>query len=334
MGGNLFKDQETRRIESKEEYNKLIREISNLFFKKTGITLSGVKSYRSKESFGDIDFLCSMLEKHNTNFKAGENFIFDKCKEISDHVIKNGEVISFLYKQVQIDLILIKLEHLNTAHFFYDYNDLGLLLGKLCYYNRLTLGPTGLRLKVYSEDGNKKLMDEVIFHKVEDICNYMGISYSRWSEGFDTMEDVFDFVMSSSMYTEKAFNPDNWNSNQRLRDSKRINLKKFLDYVEFKKKIFRPTREETFELINQKFPLLDLKRKRDDILANIEKEKKAKEKFNGHIVKEKYGIDQKELGIVMKEFNSRFESKEDRINFVLTNSEDNIFKVINEIVGI
>lgn len=337
MGGNLFKDQETRRIESREKYNILVHDIMKTFYLhlqyvKTSIMdiieiISPVETYESKTSFGDIDFLVS-----NEYTEAIKNVI----KNISDVYVRNGNVISFIFEKVQIDFILTPPENLETAHFFFDYNDLGLLLGKLCYYNRFTLGPEGLRIKVYDDDNETKLFEEVVLSDVRLICNFLGLNYTQWKKGFDTLEDVFEFVMSSKYYDERAFNEENWNSDQRHRDSKRKNLQKFMEYMEFKKNnpTPRPTRKEVFEVFNERFPELNLKEKRDAAIKFNEAKRAAKEKFNGHLVSEKYGIEGKELGMVMKNFYSKFDSEEDRINFINNNTKDNIFKIIDEIVEI
>lgn len=328
MGGNVFKKIETRRIESKQEYRKKVDEIKHIFsdYKLEFNFLSEVPAYENKESFGDIDFIYGYSSEEN------KKNIINIIKEIFEDVNINDDVVSFVYDSVQIDFIFVDIKDSYSSLFFYSYNDMGLLLGKLCYYNHLTLGPNGLRIKVY--DGEMKLFDQVITNDTPTICKFLGLDWNTWNVGFKTLEEIFDYVMSSKLYDERAFDSNIWNSRQRLRDSKRINLKKFLNYIEMKKNKPRPTKEKTFSRINTEFPYLKLEEKKQEIIINIEREKKAKEKFNGHIVAEKYDLvnDKEILGYIMREFNSKFESKEDRINFILTNSEENIFKVIDEII--
>lgn len=108
MGGKALKTAKTRRYQA-DEYHALTKEVRDkLLWGYRGWEDKGfgrvnqvevIGAYRSKESFGDMDVLYTTL----SGDPVDETFIRDKFSPIE--IVRNGSVISFDYKELQIDLI-------------------------------------------------------------------------------------------------------------------------------------------------------------------------------------------------------------------------------------
>jgi hypothetical protein len=157
MGGSALKDYGVRRY-LKDEFNnlsdELIPKIGELF--KTDVEL--VKSYNNKESFGDMDLL--VLNNGSSHFLYPSDLIIENLKPKG--ISKNSNVISFEYKELQIDLILTKSNNWETSKVFFAYNDLGNLMGRI--YNSLGFkwGFDGLK---YVHKIDDKVLGEIMVSK-------------------------------------------------------------------------------------------------------------------------------------------------------------------------
>ena len=108
MGGNALKNTKTRRYQA-DEYFALAKEVRDkLLWGYRGWEGKGfgrvnqvevIEAYRSKESFGDMDVLYTTLSGDSVD----ANFIQDTFSP--NEIVRNGNVISFDYKELQIDLI-------------------------------------------------------------------------------------------------------------------------------------------------------------------------------------------------------------------------------------
>lgn len=131
MGGNALKQLgiESKRMTT-SELNQYTQEIKQLVEQKLGVEVYVVQSYREKESHGDADLLLKIdHEFHNKNINL-RKFIeetFVDCKGISS----NGSVISWEYKDTQIDFIPVKESNWEVSKCFFDWDPTGNLMGKI-----------------------------------------------------------------------------------------------------------------------------------------------------------------------------------------------------------
>lgn len=332
MGGNALKNTETIRID-REELDRIYLNVKTKLHRLDDDSLKLVKFYKDKKDFGDIDILVKV-----------ENFILNEtvqkyirnimeiefgCKEI----VVNGNCISVAIDQVQVDFIFVNVVDWEMANFFYSYNDMGLLLGKLAHYNRVKLGFDGLFFRMKDDENPDMLLfEELITVNPREICSFMGLSYSRWSQGFNNMEEVFDYVITSKFYCSAAFDQVNWRSDQRRRDNKRKNLGLFYDHIKNVKDVNiykRPTyKEQMLNLHSSRLFDVNLLETYHEKRRRVENKKLAASKFNGHLIQEKYGLTGIELGNYFKSFHSIYKTGFSRTQHILnTPIEDLYFNV-------
>lgn len=300
MGGNALAA--TCRRHNKEEYYAKEEEI--LFALKGLFPHSRaypIKAYRSKDSFGDCDVL---LE----SFDLPSNWI-EMLAEVFDskQVIKNGNVCSFEYYELQVDIIVTKPEDFNSSAQYFDYNDLGNLIGRVAHSMGLKLGHDGLTYKFYAKE--RQVFREITLLKDwKDILPVLGYSYERYAQGFDTLDEMFQFVVSSPSFNKDIYLLHNRNHTSRVRDAKRKTYMSFLKYCEtyeetsvqqyYKRSEDSSKHDYWIEYLFTHIP--GFKEQYEEVQAEYEREQKYKERFNGNLVKEWCGIDGKELGNFMQ----------------------------------
>jgi hypothetical protein len=105
MGGNALKNCVTRRYQ-KQEYFDLVPTILNRTIQSDKVqSICLIESYRTKESFGDMDMVyCTYADKPLTIESVKS--LFPESKEI----VRNTNVISFEFNELQIDLIHVDRE--------------------------------------------------------------------------------------------------------------------------------------------------------------------------------------------------------------------------------
>jgi len=142
VGGNLFK---TKRIDL-VEYNELCDDIKiklNTMYK----TFEVIPAYINKKTFGDIDVL--VLSNEGNNYNNIIN-LFNP-----EDIHNNNPIITIKYKDVQIDFILCNsIELFNSSLFYFSYNDLGNLLGRIYHKFGIKFGHDGL-FYIYNYLGKK-----------------------------------------------------------------------------------------------------------------------------------------------------------------------------------
>lgn len=302
MGGKALKSTFTRRY-NKDEYFELRREILR---KLTKINLIGrdIPAYRLKDSFGDMDILIL----NDGNIKNIKELIQIHFNPSEMHF--NGNVWSFDYKELQIDFILTPTRNWETAYNFFSWNDLGNLIGKIAHKFNLKYGFEGLVFK-YRLDNDKTLGEIVLSKNTETILEFLGFDYNKWCQGFDTMEEIFDYVINSKYFSIDIFKFENLNHIDKKRNKKRKMYNQFLQYVT-KNELnlpnyqFESDKSKYYSKIEATFP---------GFLSKLEKfqekeqiRKKIASKFNGNLIMEKYGYTGNELGKIISDFKAIYSS--------------------------
>lgn len=293
MGGNALKNTETRRYMA-DEYRDL--EVDVVFELRKHITygfqygiVETIPAYRTKESFGDMDIL------YATPLHISDEFIYDKFG--SNEIVRNGDVVSFDYKMLQIDLIRSSFDAINYAKAYFSYNDLGNLIGRIAHKFGLKHGHNGLFLPV--RFGTHKATDILLTLDIRVTLDFLGLDYDRFNAGFDTLEDIFEYVASSTYFSPDVYLFDNLNAVSRIRDRKRSTYNAFLKWCENytgpkwtapeDKSVFIPKILQTFN-VHEEFQAT----MRDRAIHEI-----VKDKFNGDVVSRVTGLQGKQLGQMM-----------------------------------
>jgi hypothetical protein len=311
MGGSALKIAKTRRYNANEYsslyYGDIYSKLVNLT--KGSVRIALLPSYDQKETFGDMDILVEKGSYMTDGFQ-------DKLKNIFQYseIYKNGNVWSFDYKEFQIDLVFTKPDCWNTSLTYYSWNDLGNLMGRVANKLGVKYGHKGLEKKIYSEDRTRVLDEILLTRDIRRIFDFLGYDYDRFLLGFETLEDIFNYAVSSKYFAKELFHLENLDHQNRTRNRKRKTYMAFLDWLNTKQGFKLPvdfSSGTNWSRLIESFPELKL----DERLVEL-KEKEAihqqiKAKFNGKIIMELTGLEGKELGkfiqYVKDEFGEAFE---------------------------
>lgn len=269
--------------------------------------------YRMKDSFGDLDILVEgpLTEKDY-------DVLHCICGPDSPR-INNGGVMSTMYDQLQIDFIPMPAEDYDTALTYYSYNDLGNLMGKLFHKFGLKYGHRGLTLPM--RDGDNQYDELMVSKDAKPIFDFLGLSYERFKEGFDTLEDIFTYVVMSPYFSSEPFQYENLNHTNRIRDRKRTTYHAFLEFIknEENQYTFLKDKREYLPGIFNSFP--GVQEQFNESLKKLEFRLRVRQHFNGEKVREWTGL----TGLTLGKFMHRL--KADRGEFhswVLSYTEESL----------
>lgn len=318
MGGNALKNTYTRRY-NKDEYFKLFEKIRLMYTDRPN-SFKLLKSYNNKQTFGDMDIIIN------------SNFVEKNLKRIEyifkpNQIYNNGNVVSFDFEELQIDFIFINDRYYHTAKTYYDYNDLGNLMGRIARKLKVSYGHKGLFHKIYSEDGAKILREVDIVedcgvYDTRKVFNFLGFDYDIYLNGFNEIEDIFKFVVNSKFFNKDIFSYENLDHANRVRNKKRKTYQDFIEYIE---KInisgyeFPEDADFYLKRIDEYFPTCRIYEEVKIAKEREEKLKIIKEKFNGNIVSELTGLKDKNLGSFIYEFKKQYEDFDE---FILNNEKE------------
>ena len=180
-------------------------------------------------------------------------------------------------------------------------------------YN-LKYGQQGLFIRIWSGKNYSTKNDILISKDYPKIFEFLGLDYTRWEEGFDTLEDIFDFAMTSSLFNVEMFQLSKLNKINRERNIKRASYMAFLEYIEgkdnhpeYNANLVSIAKENVIEIIREGFPEANIDLHLAEINYHQARKVLVNAKFNGNIIKEKYGLKGKELGESIKTFKKDIE---------------------------
>lgn len=304
MGGNALKNTFTRRYkaaEFRELASNMLRKLREVFAEDTH-NISVIRSYADKESFGDMDILIAPVVGHAYVMSPSAYAETIHTLFGPKDLLRNGNVLSFDVHQLQIDLIVCKADEYESSCNYFAYNDLGNLLGRLAHSVGVKLGHDGL--SYVWRDGTHVFATEVLTRDWSVILDVLGLDFERYTRGFKTKREIFDFVVTSNLFTPEIYLLNNRNNASRTRDRKRETYTEFLLYC-----------EQQFP--NYAVPTWLSKNKADHLPAlfelipgfaetyarvqsDYEKRQRASKLFNGSLVSAWTGLQKKELGMFMR----------------------------------
>jgi len=301
LGGLALKNTKTRRYEKDEFYKLaelLIPEMEEVF--QTEVAL--VKSYHTKESFGDMDLL--ILDDGRLDGKD----IREKIDEIwsPNEIVRNDKIFSFDINELQIDLIWTPIENWETSQVFFAYNDLGNLMGKLFHKFGLKYGFNGVTY-IYNIE-NKRLGEITITKDMKEAFEFLRLDWNHFERGFEDLEEIFNYVISSPYFSAESFYLENLNATNRRRNIRRKVYNQFIQYVNRTGEYSHlPKIEKSFDwnsdksvywqIIDQAFPTAKFFETQSMLIDKAAKEQERRSKFNGKLVMDKYpNLSGKDLG--------------------------------------
>lgn len=296
LGGRALKNTFTRRY-SRKEFTKgttaLLRTL-----KRTFDQAEVPRFYHKKETFGDIDILVST--------KGNEDM--DKRKYIEDtfspnEIFHNGNCWSFDYNEIQVDLMFVNGEHFDSNFNYLSFNDLGNFIGRIAQGFGLRYGQEGLWVTYYFKDTKHKIMVSKDYPRIYE---FLGLDYRRWLKGFETLEEIFEFIAESPYFNWRMFQLSELNRINRERNAKRASYTYFLEWMsenvqdEDHEYEFNDDESKYYAMIDDFFPEANLLDEIARIDYEVSKKKYASTIFNGKVVMDVFGLKGAELGKAMK----------------------------------
>lgn len=270
------------------------------------------KYFHNKKDFGDLDVI--VVGEHVV-YEADKAEMAKYLKETFDtkEIFFNNGVVSFEYKNFQIDLILVKSYELETAHFYYSYNDLNNLVGTYVRNFGLSLGYDGLTIYL-SDSSNNEHSSFIISRDPRKIYEFVGLNFDRYLEGFNDIQDVFEYVISSRFFTTSLFKYENLDSKNRTRNRKRKTYSTFLTWLDDNKidRKFRWRKDTSvYHKSIEKFFNVNLDIEIEKLNTKVAYRKNLAVKFNGDIIKR---LIPELSGVRLGQFINSFKTSKD--NFV------------------
>lgn len=240
MGGTALlakSGKESQRL-TLDEFHRVTKEI-HLILGELGITGLDVQFIREKQDFGDIDIIVvdnrpRDERKHNNNSPI--KIIHDNIEKfgITDELfINNSPFASILYEgRYQVDFISADSDAAEYTQAYLSHNDLGNLLGRQIKRFNITHGMDGLWYDHYIN--NKAHRTRFLLSQDPyQILRILGLDIEKFKNGFDTYEEMFDYVQSSKYFNPEIFKFENLNNRNRVRDKKRKVYNQFLQYINY-----------------------------------------------------------------------------------------------------
>ena len=279
---------------------------------------------RNKMDHGDLDIIIGLDEgrtpshvRFSSGLKAYSN-AKDYIKDAFEYVPHvNSNVYSFPVDGFQMDITFVPLEQYNSTMAYTSWGDLGNLMGRVYHKLGLHYGHDGLQFWIRQGmfDANSTWSDSDHIYKKSVITRYTptifeigGFDFDRWRKGFDTEEDVFEYVVSSKYFHPDLFSLENLNHINHTRNRKRGMYMRFVEWLKIKypeplPPIIYPVREEISLVMQHRFP--ELRTDIDTYRFQYTTDKVVKDKINGKLVQEWIENDNGPLtGKIMKQFNA------------------------------
>lgn len=312
MGGNALKNYGCERVDliTYERIKLYVINKLSPFFDKIKIPLS----LSDKKDYGDIDIIAIPKIQN----------IVEKIQEIFSprKIIKNGSIYSFNVENLQIDLICETEENYEIHSQFLNFGDMSMILGRVARLYKLKYGIDGLSLPIRDPIDDHVIEVIPISKNLRKILTFFGYDAEMYFKGFQTKEELRDFVFSSKKINQGFLTKDSENCTHRKRDRKREAYKEIYAWFQNNREKFplKPEEKPFLDLLNEVdlfFLESQIKKKYFAILKEIDKIKKAREKFSGDCVAKFLNISGKELGLVMESFSRKFSSREEKIDYIL-----------------
>ena len=315
MGGNIFPN--SIRID-RRAYDRISIDLEI----KLGTIFPGrafvVPSYGNKQTFGDIDILVEKRDAEDRTQLLIETFAIPNLN-------KNGPVWSFLYQNIQIDLIFVPTKIYNFSYFYFAWNDLGNLIGRIAHKFKLKFGHAGLLYIV--REGTHSITEITITTNFGAALEILGYNPDTFYRGFNDLESIFKFAASTPYFNSDLYLLANRSHHARVRDKKRKTYMQFLGWLRTQENL--PEFQYTDFVINSKlinlldqFPEFSLGY--IHALEQVKKQKEVKKKFNGKLVMELTKLQNKTLGIFIQQLKHKFDSPDDFTTFILESDSDRI----------
>jgi len=301
-----------------------------------GRRLAYLSSYRTKADAGDADILVEADERYDPLTAAealGAVEVVRNGPVTSLGVVVQPELGAVDGNVFQVDLIRSAPAEFDYSCGYFMWSDLGNLVGRIAHAGFTAHRHDGLHFYVRDDD---YLFRTILLTQDHDkALAYLGYDPARFNEGFDTLDDIFQYAASSSFFNAGIYLLENRNAKSRIRDKKRLAYMEFLKFCEAHPELpayqYPESKTAWLPRIAEHFP--HFQPEFDQALADLAEQRAVKAKFNGEWVSQLTGLQGKELGFLMKAFKESFESPEAQRAFVLARSPTELEQRVRQVLA-
>ncbi|PIQ23222.1 hypothetical protein COW36_19005 [bacterium (Candidatus Blackallbacteria) CG17_big_fil_post_rev_8_21_14_2_50_48_46] len=304
MGGNAF--EHLKRLNA-ADYKIYAQEVKNRLtphFKK----IREIPYYHQKPDFGDLDLL---IEKPRPERRELEKLLIEGFALQTQDIFWNKDIVSFKYENFQTDLIFVAPEHFATAQFYFAYNDLNNLVGRIAHKFGVKFGWDGLTYQIRTESGHRAQKLQLSTQPAE-IYAFLGYDYQRWQKGFENLAEIFEFVCTTPYFNPEIFAYEALNHQNRTRNKKRFTYQEFLTWLDqqsFKAYRFEEDKSVYLIRLHNAFPQADLLGQLKAYAQEQAGFEAQREKFNGERVMAWTGLNGQDLGLSIAGFRKHIQTQ-------------------------
>ena len=328
MGGNL-KHSEVPNLPAAmripaDVYTEIVEQLTDKWIKygAFGKSWAFTQSVAEKPDHGDIDILvASYLMPSVRAALSQDTWIDPKTKgsyleQLSHPESQDSFLCTFNTSQgvfdVQVDLIAAPIESFHFAYGYFSYNDLGNLIGRIAHRRGMKFGHDGLWY--VHRRGDRQLAEILITQTFPDALDILGFDSRRWELGFETFDEMFQYVADSKYFEKSAYPLEHLNHRARTRDKKRKTYNAFLDWIDCQGEEYVPSdKAPHIEWLRSTFPHVDRAIKEAE--AEDDLRQAYSEKVNGKVVAALTGLEGKELGKMMSYVRHVLPRTENTLNY-------------------
>lgn len=324
MGGNALSRPGLRL--DKETYFKVVEStLSRLKSIYPEGSILDIKAYSQKPDFGDLDVL---IYTKNYDPQTAAEALSAKEYAPNGPVTSLGVCLSHLgfdpEDLFQIDLIYQDVEGFEFASNYFSNNDSGNLFGRIAKSMYTVLRHDGLYF--YHREGDYKFREILLTQNYDEALRYIGYDPAKFQQGFETLEDIFKFTVSSEFFNKSIYALENRNYKAKVRDRKRKTYMEFLKWCETAQNIpeyvFPENKEVWLSRIKEYFPKFSIDYAKS--ISDLEESRKIRQIFSGSWVSEVSGFEGKKLGALMQRIKSQFSTTEEFKSYLLSTTEQDL----------
>ena len=248
-------------------------------------------------------------------------------------LVVRPDVLALHGNVFQVDLIRSSTAELAYACGYFMWSDLGNLIGRIAHAGFTSHRHDGLYFYFREEDHLFRTI--LLTQDHNKALAYLGYDPVRFNEGFDTLEDIFQYAASSEFFNRGIYLLENRNAQARVRDKKRPAYTGFLKWCEAHPDLpaFHYPKDKATWLPRMAEHFPHFQAEYDQTVADLAEMRAVKAKFNGEWVSQLTGLQGPELGGLMKAIKASFESPEAQRAFVLANSPDVIAARVRQVLA-
>lgn len=273
----------------------------------SAVRVAPIEAYRRKPDYGDLDVL---VDSQVFQSMPPHALVEALCSAYGAALpwVKNGPVLSVGLplpvegQCLQLDLISTPAAEFDFSLSYFSWNDLGNLVGRVAHKMGLKFGHNGLWLPM--RDGTNLHAELLVTRDFGRALTFLGFDAARWQEGFDCLDDIYQFVARGERFNPDIYPLEHRNHTARMRDKKRPVYMGFLRWIEAQPRLHRyPWQQDKSAYLPEvmaAFPALRVEYDRS--LASLDQAKAVRACFNGQVVAAVTGLTGKSLGEFMAHF--------------------------------